>query len=130
MTIALARRRRGPDRLVSFAILVAILAASAARAADAPIDVREAAHQHYDRGVWLFDRSQYPESEREFEIAYQAVPAFAVLYNIGQAQARQPRPREAIASLQRYLDEGADPNLRPAGRRRSRANRGPKAACQ
>jgi tetratricopeptide (TPR) repeat protein len=66
---------------------------------------RAVAREHFQRGVALAKRRVYAEALSEFQQAYVAVPHFSVLYNIGQAQIALGQRAEAIATLQRYLDE-------------------------
>jgi hypothetical protein len=66
---------------------------------------RATARQHFERGVTLAKQHAYAEALSEFERAYAAVPHFSVLYNVAQAQIALGRSAEAVATLQRYLDE-------------------------
>jgi len=80
------------------------LDAKSARADDGA--ARVVAREHFTRGVALARQRNYVEALREFQEAYAAVPHFSVLYNIGQAQVALGQSAEAVATLQRYLDEG------------------------
>lgn len=72
-------------------------------------DARAVAREHFKRGVTLAKQRVYAEALSEFQQAYAAVPHFSVLYNIGQAQIALGQSADAVATLQRYLDEaGAD----------------------
>jgi tetratricopeptide (TPR) repeat protein len=60
--------------------IFALLACSSAQAEDL-----QAARQHFDRGQTLYDLQRYVESAREYELAYEAKPDPAFLYDIAQA---------------------------------------------
>lgn len=76
-----------------------------AGAADAS---REAAREHYNRGVELATKGQYLLASDEFKAAYEASPNFATLHNIAQAELALGRVEEAIEVFRRYLREGGD----------------------
>lgn len=80
------------------------LAPGVARAQDS--SERAAAREHFAKGVALAKTRAYAAALSEFQQAYTAVPHFSVLYNIGQAQVALGQSADAIATLQRYLDEG------------------------
>jgi hypothetical protein len=44
---------------------------------------RDAARQHYGRGIDLTNQGNYSQALQEFQEAYRNQPHFAVLYNIG-----------------------------------------------
>ena len=69
---------------------------------------REAASEHYDRGVELATKGQYRLASDEFKAAYEASPHFATLHNIAQAELALGRVQEAIDAFKRYLREGGD----------------------
>jgi tetratricopeptide (TPR) repeat protein len=92
-----------------FPLLLALLCASApakARAA-AQSDPRAAARRHFDNGVAAFNDRRFAEAADEFDAAYQASPAFAVLYNIGQVNVALGRSVEAVDAFEKYLRQGA-----------------------
>lgn len=66
---------------------------------------RAAAREHFAKGVALAKQRNFAQALNEFQEAYAAVPHFSVLYNIGQAQLALGQSVDAIATLQRYLDE-------------------------
>jgi len=73
------------------------------------------AAEHYARGYAAAEREDYAAASAEFELAYQASPNYAVLYNLGHADAMLGRPVEAVAAFRRFLLEGGEavaPELR------------------
>ncbi len=66
------------------------------------------AREHYDRGVALFDESQFVAALAEFEAAYALTSRPALLFNIGQIHARLGHAVEATDALERYLAEMTD----------------------
>jgi hypothetical protein len=90
-------------------------ALTSAHASAEPVEARAQARSHFDQGVAFSRRHAYVEALNEFQRAYQAFPHFSVLYNIGQALIALDRPTEAIAVLNRYLEEGGA-NIEPRRR--------------
>jgi hypothetical protein len=88
---------------VAVVMLLALLHPAPARASD---DAREVARRHYERGLALTNAADYAGALSEFRQAYAKSPNFAVLYNVGQAEAVLGHPVEAIAALSRYLKDG------------------------
>jgi hypothetical protein len=74
-----------------------------------PDPAADEAKRHFDQGVALFNDANYSAALAEFEASYRLKPAPFVLLNIGLTQKALFRYAEAIASLQRYIDES--PNL-------------------
>lgn len=72
------------------------------------------ARRHFEQAVALFNEGNYPAALAEFEQAYKLRPQPFVLYNIGLTQKAMFRYTDAIASLQRFLDESE--NLAPEKR--------------
>jgi tetratricopeptide (TPR) repeat protein len=91
--------------LVKLIMLPALF--SAAPAAAATPDAKQAAHAHFDRGVTAFADKRFAEALDEFEAAYRAEPVFQVLYNIGQVNVALGRSVEAVAAYDEYLKAGA-----------------------
>ena len=93
-------------------LLVAFLSCTSARAQSiepaSEEERRQAAHQHFGRGLTLASQYSYVQALQEFGEAYRLRPHFAVLYNIGQACIALGQPVEAIAALERYLAEGKE----------------------
>lgn len=65
-----------------------------------------AARARFEAGIAAVSRGELAQALREFEAAYRIQPRFAVLFNIGQAEASLGHPVEAIASFERFLAEG------------------------
>jgi PEGA domain len=86
---------------------VLLLVLGSARVATAD-DSRDVARGHYARGLELAGHGGYEAALQEFHEAYAVSPQFAVLYNIGQAQAALGHPMEAIEAFSDYLKDGQD----------------------
>jgi tetratricopeptide (TPR) repeat protein len=99
--------------------LLLIAALGAARGASA-YEPKEAARDHYARGLVLANERNYSAALQEFDEAYSIRPEFAVLFNIGQAHAALGQVVAAIDTLTRYLKDGQD--LIPAPRRQQVAS--------
>ena len=69
---------------------------------------RQAAHQHFERGLALATQYNYAQALQEFLEAYRLRPHFAVLYNIGQAYIALGLPVDAVAALEHYLAAGKE----------------------
>lgn len=75
------------------------------------------AADHYKKGVALFKEGDFASALAEFRAAYQAVPGFEVLYNLGLTERRLFKYGQAVKTLNRYLEEGG--KKVPADRRES-----------
>jgi hypothetical protein len=64
------------------------------------------AKDRYDRGLKLFADKDYEAARIEFEKAYELVPSFKILYNIGVCDANRNDYVGAIENLQKYLSQG------------------------
>lgn len=96
--------RRGWGALVGCGLLLGVTLGPHRVAAEEG-DARAVAREHFKHGVSLAKQRAYAEALSEFQRAYAAVPHFSVLYNIGQAQIALGQSADAVATLQRYLDE-------------------------
>jgi hypothetical protein len=74
------------------------------------------AREHYARGVALANAGAYDQALAEFNRAYELIPHYAVLYNVGQAYLELGRTVKAVESLEQYLRLGAA-NVLPARRK-------------
>jgi hypothetical protein len=73
-----------------------------------PDDVVTRARSHYDRGLELAASGDSALALIEFGRAYQLVPNFRVLYNIGQLNIQLSHYSEAYQALTAYLAQGGD----------------------
>jgi len=86
-------------------------AAPTARAASpAGEDAREVeAREHFRRGIEFFNQADYTLALIEFDRAYELVPTYRVLFNIGQVNFQLNNYARSLAAFRRYLlDGGAD----------------------
>jgi hypothetical protein len=79
----------------------------AAAAQPSPEAVKEAG-QRYERGLELYSEGDYGLAVIEFERAYELVPNYRVLYNIGQVRIQLGRYAKAKKALEEYLEKGGD----------------------
>jgi hypothetical protein len=91
-------------RFVGCSLSLALLAATGLVWADPRAEARE----HFDRAMALVDRGALQQAIVEFQRAYDSMPHYTVLYNLGQAYVALGRPVEAVDALTRYLEEGAE----------------------
>ncbi|WP_394839197.1 PEGA domain-containing protein [Pendulispora rubella] len=97
-------------------LLVASLVSSplAARAEDpapsATVDAAklEEARERYNRGLRLYDQGNALAARIELERAYELVPSYRILYNIGLCYQASNDYVGALRTFQRYLIEGRD----------------------
>lgn len=75
----------------------------AATASPATVDD---ARRHFQRGVDFFKDSSYDAALAEFERAYEIVPNYRILYNLGQVQVERHDYAAAIAKFRAYLQMG------------------------
>lgn len=69
-------------------------------------EAKQEASARFQRGLAFYGEGDYALALIEFERAYQLVPDFRVLYNIGQVSIQLSHPSEALRALERYLEEG------------------------
>lgn len=67
---------------------------------------KKEAADHYKKGVALFKEGDFASALAEFRAAYQALPSFEVLYNLGLTERRLFKYGQAVRTLNRYLEEG------------------------
>lgn len=83
-------------------------AVSTNAAPDVPVDARvEEAGQRYERGLRLYEEGDYELAAIEFERAYDLIPHYRALFNIGQVHVQLGNYAQAHAALTRYLDQGS-----------------------
>ncbi len=66
------------------------------------------AGQHFQRGVALYNETDYRAALIEFRRAYQIAPNAAVLYNIGETYYQLQNYAAALTTLERYLTESGE----------------------
>lgn len=76
-------------------------------AAPSPAAVEEA-KQRFDRGLDLYTEGEYPLALIEFRRAYELVPNYRVLYNIGQVSIQLGQYANARRALEEYTQKGGD----------------------
>jgi hypothetical protein len=91
--------------------LAPLLAAGSAAAQqpteEATLSPREQeAGDRFKKGAEFFKQGDYKLALIEFERAYELVPNYRVLYNIGQVNYQLNNYAKALTALRRYLDEG------------------------
>ena len=113
-------RQRLLARTATFTILGVWLGAAApAFAADAPpaeaaateppseAAIKEA-RDHYEAGLALYSDGEFQRAAIEFDRAYELVPNYRALYNIGQVRIQLHNYARAMTALRAYLKEGGD----------------------
>jgi tetratricopeptide (TPR) repeat protein len=81
--------------------------AAAAPAGPSP-EVMAEAKQRFDRGFELYEEGEYPLALIEFNRAYELVPNYRVLYNIGQVCIQLGQYANARRALTEYVKHGGD----------------------
>lgn len=69
---------------------------------------RAKAAARFERGVTLFENGAYRAALIEFQRAYETLPDFRLLYNVGQTHMLLQEHLEATRAFEGYLVEGAD----------------------
>jgi hypothetical protein len=91
-------------RLAACSLGLALVAATGLAWADPRAEARE----HFDRAMALVDQGALEQAIVEFQRAYDLMPHYTVLYNLGQAYVTLGKPIEAVDAYTRYLEEGAE----------------------
>jgi PEGA domain-containing protein len=81
---------------------------SEAEAATPSPEVMAEAKQRFDRGYELYEEGEYPLALIEFNRAYELVPNYRVLYNIGQVCIQLGQYANARRALESYVEKGGD----------------------
>lgn len=84
-------------------LLLSFLECVGGRAFAQPVVAVNAAREHYRKGTTLFDLSRYAEAAREFELAYEAKPDPALLYNLAQSHRLAGASSAALQAYRAYL---------------------------
>lgn len=92
----------------SMALAIALCCLNRATAYAAEPDPKIAAQEHYQRGVAAFKANRFGEAASEFRAAYQTLPEYAVLYNIGQVDVALGDAVSAVDAFEKYLEAGGD----------------------
>lgn len=88
-------------------IVVCLLVHTTAGAQDSqPQSARTAASERFHRGVELFQDQAYVAALVEFERAYELLPDYRVLFNIGRTKFELQDFLGAVQAFERYLAEG------------------------
>ena len=66
------------------------------------------ARDHYEAGLALYSDGEFQRAAIEFDRAYELVPNYRALYNIGQVRIQLHNYARAMKALQAYLKEGGD----------------------
>ena len=85
-------------------------AAEGAAAAPAPpseATIKEA-RDHYEAGLALYSDGEFQRAAIEFDRAYELVPNYRALYNIGQVRIQLHNYARATKALRAYLEQGGD----------------------
>lgn len=104
---------------IAASVLVAHARPSAAAppgAAAAPNAARDEARDRFKRGVQLYNEGDFRGALIEFRRAYEVLPNYRLLYNLGQASAEVQDHAGALRYFDAYLAEGK--NEIPAARRK------------
>ena len=91
---------------ITLAALFTLPAAQLAHA-ETPAAVKKAG-KHFQRGVALYNETDYRAALVEFRRAYETAPNSAVLYNIGQTYYQLQSYAQALTTFERYLAESGD----------------------
>jgi hypothetical protein len=71
-------------------------------------ELKEQASAHFRQGVELFREGAFRAAEVELKRAYETLPDYRVLFNIGQTQQMLGEYVDAQHSLEQYLDKGGE----------------------
>jgi hypothetical protein len=88
------------------AAVCSALPAGVARADEPTEEARREAAQRYRRGLEFFDFGDFKLAQLEFQRAYELVPNYRVLYNLGLVSERLGSYAKATLAFERYLREG------------------------
>ncbi len=91
-------------RAMAIAIVLSCMNGATAFAAEP--DPKTVAGEHYQRGVKAFKANRFGEAASEFRTAYETLPAYPVLYNIGQVDVALGDAVGAVDAFEKYLSEG------------------------
>jgi tetratricopeptide (TPR) repeat protein len=92
----------------TMALVIALCCLNGATAFAAEPDTNAVAREHYQRGVAAFKANRFSEAGTEFRTAYETLPAYAVLYNIGQVDVALGDAVGAVDAFEKYLKDGGN----------------------
>jgi len=95
-----------PRRILLILALVLSLPTNAAAQERGGKARMEEATSRFQRGKELYEESDYAAALTEFKRAYELVPNYKLLYNIGQVSFQLQDYASALRSFSRYLQEG------------------------
>lgn len=111
-------RKRLLGRVALSSLLAASLLATApayadetppAAAAAPPSEaVIKEASDHYEAGLALYSDGEFQRAAIEFDRAYELIPNYRALYNIGQVRVQLHNYARATKALRAYLEQGGD----------------------
>ncbi len=90
------------------AVALALTASRIAVAEPAPDSPTKQAGQHFERGVALYNETDYRAALVEFKRAYEIAPNAAVLYNLGQTYYQLQNYAAALSAFERFISESGD----------------------
>ena len=111
-------RKRLLGRVALSSLLAAsLLSAAPARADEAPpaaaatppseATIKEAS-DHYEAGLALYSDGEFQRAAIEFDRAYELIPNYRALYNIGQVRVQLHNYARATKALRAYLEQGGN----------------------
>src|SRR6185436_7266844 len=115
-----------PLQMKALAVLVLALAALAgaprtaraqppAAATESEVAKTNEAQEHFRRGIDRYKQGDFAAAQVEFTRAYELVPSYKILYNLGQVSYQRRDHAAALRYFRKYLADGAD--ALPAERR-------------
>jgi PEGA domain len=94
------------SKLSACALMLLVLSAGHAAAEEPRSATADEASAHFRRGAEFYNENNLDAALAEFTKAYEVLPNFRVLYNLGQVHAERHDYVAAIRAFQAYLDEG------------------------
>ncbi len=93
---------------VTMGLLLSLLLAAPSGAQEVSEENKAAAKTAFDDGRAKFEAGQFKEAADAFRQAYDLMPSWKLLYNVGQAETAAGRYGLALDSFERYLAMGGD----------------------
>src|SRR4051794_8713155 len=76
-------------------------------------DDLQAAKDHFQRGVTMYNLQRYVDAAHEYEAAYEAHPDAALLFNIAQAYRLAGQPEKALFAYRAFVRDAPTVAQRP-----------------